>query len=304
MAGTKHDGKWAQQIISLQNQDGTWGHFFHGLGRPTAKQPITTEQALRRLGVLGYTIADEPIRKAVDCMAACLRDGQAIDAYSEKKHDWPLFTRMMLSAWVRQFDPQNEQALAFARIWAAVADRAFENGGFDRDSHARAFTGQFGRPPRPQSGFEMGYGYLYDAYLLQGLLSPSTERLYLDLCLSKPGGIYYVGSGRLDDPPPVFASRQTGLWLAGLEALAGYGLAKEKLGFAGAWLLANRSADGTWDLGPKANDGVYLPLSDSWRKPGDRVADCTERVTRLLHRIGYQIIASGVQAGSLASLSG
>jgi hypothetical protein len=219
-------------------------------------------------------------------MVACLRGERMIDDYSEKKHDWQLFTKMMLSAWVKLFDPGNDQALIFARQWAYVAERSFAGGVFDRDSHAEAFMEQFGRPPRPQSGFEMGYGYLYDAYLLQGILSPETERHYLDFCLSRPDGIYYVGSGRLDKLPPTFASRQTSLYLAGLEALAGYGQAYDRLGFAAVWLNANKNTDGTWDLGLKANDGIYFPLSDSWRKSKDRLADCTERVTKLLYMIG------------------
>ena len=60
-------GKIAEQIIALQNNDGTWGNEFHSLSVPNNKKPLTTEQALRRLKLLGFTINDEPIRKSVDC---------------------------------------------------------------------------------------------------------------------------------------------------------------------------------------------------------------------------------------------
>jgi hypothetical protein len=63
----KHkEGKLASKIIELQNDDGTWGLAFHSLSRPNKKYPLTTEQALRRLKGLGFTINDTPIRKAVD----------------------------------------------------------------------------------------------------------------------------------------------------------------------------------------------------------------------------------------------
>jgi DNA-binding Xre family transcriptional regulator len=39
------DSKWASQILALQHNDGSWGHF-HTLSNPTMAQPITTEQAL------------------------------------------------------------------------------------------------------------------------------------------------------------------------------------------------------------------------------------------------------------------
>ena len=88
-----------------QNGDGTWGNEFHSLSVPNNKKPLTTEQALRSLKHLGFTIDDEPIRKAVDCMVACLNGERRIDNYREKTRDWDLFTKLMLSTWVKIFDP-------------------------------------------------------------------------------------------------------------------------------------------------------------------------------------------------------
>lgn len=51
------NSKWSKEIISLQKEEGLWG-YFHTLSEPD-KYPITTEQALRRLLILGYTIEDE-----------------------------------------------------------------------------------------------------------------------------------------------------------------------------------------------------------------------------------------------------
>jgi hypothetical protein len=60
------DSRWSKEILSLQNEEGLWG-YFHTLSDPK-KHPITTEQALRRLQVLGYTIDDVCIQKAVQYM--------------------------------------------------------------------------------------------------------------------------------------------------------------------------------------------------------------------------------------------
>ena len=67
--------------------------------------------------------------------------------------------------------------------------------------------------------------------------------------------------------------------------MAGYEAAKEKLSLVVEWLNDNKDENGQWDFGPKANDGVYFPLSDSWRKAEDRKRDCTERVNRFLNRM-------------------
>lgn len=90
-------GKWAASILAAQHPDGTWGNMFHSMAQPT-RAPLSTEQALRRLHVLGFTIADAPIRRCLDTMAACLRGERKIDAYWEKGIDWAMFEPLMLAA--------------------------------------------------------------------------------------------------------------------------------------------------------------------------------------------------------------
>ena len=277
----KYDGKWAREIIALQNEDGTWGKYFHTLSRPVKNRPLTTEQALRRLWVLGYTIKDEPIRKTVDYMTACLRCERKMDDTWEKKHDWGLYTKLMLSTWVKIFEPDNELAHSFAHRWAKVVENAFIHGTYNHENYIKAYTYEFSIKPR--GGREIDFITFYHMSLLQGMLTPETERLLLDRVLSDSHGIYYVYSVKA--PPESFASNATSWYLAALEIIAGYALAKEKLGFVVDWLNANKDQNGQWDLGAKANDNVYFPLSDSWRNVEDRKADCTCRIMNLLARI-------------------
>lgn len=89
------DGKWAKQILAMRQSDGLWGNF-HTLSRPVPGKNYTTEQAIRRLWFLGFTADDKVIQIVLDRMEQCLRGQRAIDNYSEKKHDWPLFEKLML----------------------------------------------------------------------------------------------------------------------------------------------------------------------------------------------------------------
>ena len=70
--------------------------------------------------------------------------------------------------------------------------------------------------------------------------------------------------------------------IAGLAELARHPHAAPRLRFAVEWLEKNRGQDGQWDLTAAAKDGVHLPLSDSWRGPETRRADCTASVRSLL----------------------
>lgn len=97
------DGKWAKQLIEAQEPDGKWG-CFHSLSQ-NVNAPHTTEQALRRLERLGFTIEDDCIQRAVSYMSDCLDGKKKIPDPREKTHNWDLFTALILSVWIRRFTP-------------------------------------------------------------------------------------------------------------------------------------------------------------------------------------------------------
>lgn len=275
-------GKWAKQILDGRNDEGMWGTF-HTLSQPTSNKAITTEQAIRRLRILGFTKDDEPIQVVLERMCLCVSGKKKIDNYTEKTHDWPLFEKLMLSAWIRLFEPENVIALNIAKQWAFIAEKAFSSGQYNKNDDIEAFASQFGR--KPKSGFETGFGMFYHAALLQGVLTPATESLLLDYYLSRSEGIYYIYDKCLSTLPEVFASKKTSHYLAAIELLSGYQQARKKLKFVAEWLDSNKNKRGQWDLGANVKDGVYFPLSDSWRNQDYRISDCTERITNILQKI-------------------
>ncbi len=275
-------GKWAAAILSVQQQDGTWSAGFHGMAQPT-NAPLTTEQALRRLHALGFTRDDEPIRRCVDTLAACLRGERKIDTYWEQGIDWAMYEPLMLSAWIRRFDPAQPDALVYAKRWAKVIEAAFAEGILDDAAWDAAYEAEFHRRechPQP-----IRLSALYHAMLLPGVLSAATERTFVQHLLTRPDGMYYVYPKPLMHPPAIFAAKETSYWLAAVELLAEYSTSRELLHFAAAYLYMHATPDGPWDFGPKANDKVYFPLSDSWRTEALRRADCTERIRRFLEKI-------------------
>ena len=277
------NGKIAREIIELQNADGTWGHVFHSLAQPNKKYPLTMEQALRRLKILGFTINDVPIRKAVDCMISCLQGVRKIDNYWEKTLDWELFTQLMLATWVKVFEPENETALQVAVRWAKVFEEGFKSGEYSERDYFGAYQQEFDCERR--AGNVVSFSPFYHLQLLQGVISEEVEKRLVDYVLSKADGIYYVYDKSLCELPKEFASRESARYLAAIELLSGYKSAKERLKFVVAWLEDNQEQNGQWDLGAKAKDNIYLPLSDSWTKAEYRKADCTEWIVAILNKI-------------------
>lgn len=277
------NGKIAQQIIQLQNDDGTWGNEFHSLSIPNKRHPLTTEQALRRLKILGFTIQDEPIRKAVDCMTSCLRGERKIDNSWEKTHDWNLFTKLMLSTWVRIFEPENEIAVHFAKHWANIIEKTFSSGTYSNETYQKAYQEEFNK--NTKGARELDFVTFYHVSLLQGLLSKETESRMLDYVISHDKGIYYIYGKPISELPKVFTSLETSRYLSAVEILSGYELAKPKLGFVVEWLDSNKDEHGQWDLGAKVKDNLYFPLSDSWRTAEYRKLDCTSKVLSILKKL-------------------
>jgi len=274
------DTRWARQLILLQGEDGKWGNF-HSLSSGSTL-PVTTEQALRRLERLGFTAEDDCIRKALTYMHSCLAGEREIPDRREKLHDWDIFTSMILSAWIRRFTKDDPLANAAAARWAAIITAAFASGEYDAAAYATAYLDIFGQ--RPRGGRLIDFSQFYLVSMLREMLDPRTERAFVRHILNHPRGIYYVWEKPLTKPPE-FRSLAASRYLAALELLADYKRGKEQLGFAVRWLEENRGENSRWDMGPKVRDGMYFPLSDSWRRKEDREADCTERISALVAKI-------------------
>lgn len=274
------DSKWAKEIIALQNEQGTWG-YFHTLSDPK-KHPITTEQALRRLGVLGFTIADASIQKAVAYMSDCLASEQQIPDRREKLHNWDIFTDLMLATWIRKFTKDNTEANKIADAWVHVISAAFSDGVFNHQKCVASYTNTF--KMKPKGDRLVDFVNFYQVSLIADGLDERTEGAVLDYILKKNGGIYYISASpaSLSVLPDSFTSKNASRYLAAIEILSAYRKNTGKLQFVVDWLESNRNENGKWDMGSSVNDKVYFPLSDSWRQKETRELDCTYRVNNLL----------------------
>ena len=269
------NGKWANRIISMQHPDGSWG-CFHTL-RGNSDTPMTTEMALLRLELLGYTAEDECIKRAITHMETLLHTGELPEG-KEKTSDFEIFVDLIVATRIRIFTERCESANEIAGKWARIITKAFSSGTYSQTDYDTCYTQVFGR--KPNGGRLIDFVNFYQLSILPGMLDKQTESLMLDYVLSHEDGIYYVYENRLDSVPYEFQSKKTSRYLAAIELLAQYESGKDKLSFVFEWLKANQQADGTWDMGAASKDGVYFPLSDRWDKT-TRITDSTYRIRKL-----------------------
>ena len=275
------DTKWARKIISLQDDEGKWG-YFHSLSQQS-NTPMTTEQALRRLKYLGFTIEDNCIQKAVGYMNDCLTHKKEIPDRKEKIQDWEIFSNLMLATWIRLFVDDNVAANRVAQQWAEVITAGFEDGKFDYNKYVAAYEKVIRLPPKGAK--ILGCTSFYPVSLVTGCLDKKTENAYIEHIINHDDGIYYIYERKIAILPEEFQSKQASRFLAAIELLSEYEVSRKKLLYVVKWLQHNKNVSGKWDMGSIVNDKIYFPLSDNWRKTETREVDCTERISRILDKL-------------------
>lgn len=276
------DSKWAKEIINLQNKDGSWG-YFHTLSEPN-KNPMTTEQALRRLEILGYTIYDDCIQKSVEYMLKCLERKIQMPDRREKTHDWDVFTDLMFSTWIRRFTKDITVANKLANTWTGIISSAFASGFYSNQDYILACNNAFSQ--KIWGDRLLDFVNFYQVSLISDCLDIETEKLVFDYIFNYEKGIYYMG---IDRPayklPEVFESKDTIRFLRLIELLSRYKNNLYKLDYVVDWLSNHKNQDGKWDMGTKVKDYISFPLSDSWRTKENRINDCSYTINKLLDKI-------------------
>lgn len=280
------DSKWAKEIVSIQDENGLWG-YFHTLSEPN-KTPLTTEQALRRLQILGYTINDNPILKTVEYMNDCLMGKKQMPDRREKIHDWEIFTNLMLSTWIKRFTNDSDKANQIAATWASIISSAFADDGFNHAEYVSSYINSFGM--KPQGGRLIDFNNFYHVSLIADQLDKIVEARVFDYLLNHKNGIYYIydrpiGNAYLCVLPEKFATKISSRYIGAIELLSQYRNNLHKFEFVIKWIDNNRNDNGKWDMSSSVNDKVYFPLSDTWQRKEIREADCTYRIQNLINSL-------------------
>lgn len=274
----KIDGYWAKQIIDQQHPDGSWG-YFHTLSEPKHNK-YTTEQALRRLEILGFTLEDAPVKAALDYMNRCLEGAREIPDRKEKHPFWEIYVELMLATWICRFTEDSLSANRVRDTWVEIFNAAYGKGRFNEDEYVQAFIKAFGL--KPTRNLVIDTSKFYYVSILANALNETAEKAYFEDLLQRETGIYYINHHQLNQVPDRFESKEANRFLSAIEELARYDRCVHCLGYVKQWLLEHRQPDGTWDMGISVKDHIHFPLSDSWRTPKLRRTDITYRIEKLI----------------------
>jgi hypothetical protein len=270
-----HSHAWVQELAREQQPDGNWGRF-HSMDSSIKTRFPTSEMAIRRALALGLDKDDLILGRAVDFMTGVLEKKTAWSDRAEKSEGWPIGVEAITAGTLAQVDPSHPATLAVWEYWVGIALRAFPNGIYEPSAEWKAH----------QEARGIGITYLRSRYVLTLLgarsasLPADLDHLLAEWIWNNPEGIGYLGADL--QHPNLFHIFN---WLESLEILLRLQSGHEVATGALDWLWDQHKSDGLWDFGAKVSKSFYFPLSDDWRKAGNRSVDHSTRVLALLQAI-------------------
>jgi hypothetical protein len=265
---------WVEELASEQYPDGTWG-CFHSMDSTVKTRFLTSETAIRRALALGLDKGALNLVRAVEFMQKVLEGKTAWSDRAEKSEGWPIVVEAITAATLAEVDPSHPAILPAWEYWVEIAEDSFPGRVYDPTAEWKAHKDLRG----------IGVVYLGSRYVLSlmGALSAqlpaALDRQIVDWVWNNPAGIGYLGADlQLPDPFHIFH------WLESMEILSRFHSWREVTAGALEWLWEQRNTSGLWDFREKVSKSFYFPLSDDWRKPGNRSVDHSTRVLALLRR--------------------
>ena len=259
---------WVKELSGEQLPSGSWGRF-HSMDSTFKARFPTTEVAIRRALALGLDKNHPVLERAVDFMQFILEGKTAWSDRVEKSEGWPIAVETITAATLAQVDPFSPAIIPAWEYWVGIAIHSFPGGSYDRSAEWNAHKDQRG----------VGIHYLGSRYALtllgarSDLLPVSLDRQIAGWVWNNPAGMGYLGAD-LQHPEPFHIFH----WLESLEILSCFKGKETIARGALAWLWEQRRPDGLWDFGARVSRSTYFPLSDDWRRKGNRSVDHSTRV--------------------------
>jgi hypothetical protein len=265
---------WVEELVRDQHIDGSWGRF-HSMDSSVKNRFPTSEFAVRRALALGLDKDAPPLTQAIAFMERVLKGDSVWSDRVEKSEGWPIGVQTITAATLAQIYPIHPAVLPAWEYWLRIASGSFPGGSYDPCAEWQSHRKARG----------LGIIYLASRYTLTLLAAQSTalpaelEGRIVDWIWNNSAGIGYLG---VDLRQPT--TKRIQIWLESNEILSGFHSWRKVALEAIQWLWNQRNSDGLWDFVSKVSPCPYFPLSDDWRKTGNRSLDHSTRILVLLRK--------------------
>ena len=272
------------ELVSTQRRDGGWGRFHSEDARRRRPVP-TTEYAVRRALALGVPSRACLLERARIHCEALLAGRQPFPDPPERNDRWPAGWRLFVGATLARIAPRARAVGPLWRVWCQVLAETFADGRYEASREQAAHRRLTGATVRDT------YLTLDNPYTLELLgartaaIPADLRRAYLHWLGGRPRGLRYL-EVPLARPETLTKPGQIDRWLTSWELLSAFSDWADHARPALAWLWRQRTDEGLWDFGARPQRSHALPLSQDWRRAGQRRIDWSTRALVLLARRG------------------
>lgn len=263
---------WVKELAEEQHLDGSWGRF-HSQDSKIKTRFLTSEVAIRRALALGLDKDNPVLSRAIIYMQGVLAGKVIWSDRAEKSEGWQTAVEAISAGTLAQVDPSHPGIDKAWEYWVEISKRSFPSGKYDPEAEWKAHKDLHGN----------GIRYLRSRYVLALLgarsrdLPQSLDKQISGWIWEEKTGIGYLGTD-LHNPQSIHILH----WLESHEILSQFQHWRDFAQPAMDWLWRQRVENGRWDFGARVNKCSYFPLSDDWRKEGNRSVDHSTRVLALL----------------------
>jgi hypothetical protein len=271
-----------QELASEQRADGSWGAF-HSRNTRLKQKIITTEVGVARALALGLDAAHPILEKTANYLLGVMSGEIPFPDQHEKNDRWQTGMRLFLASTLSLIHPHHPDLDQDRKLWLSIAELTFQSGKYSEEDEIEAHSKLTGASVK-DSYLVLNHKYQLNILgSIPGLLSSELEAALLHWLWNVDDGIGYLGVPLNREPPG--RSDQIDRWLASLELMArAFPLWINCAQPSIEWLWNQQNERGYWDLGTRPSSISHLPLSENWRKKGNRENDWTTRVLTLLRK--------------------
>jgi hypothetical protein len=282
--------KWIALLRNSQWPDGTWGRFH--TQDTSVKQPFATTEAAISTALDSGLDRHSPILQKVQNVILEYMDGKICWPDPPEKHDnplaWYVWVRHWSAAVLSQIDPYHPRLDEFWNIWAEAVQASFQSGCYDRQNEIAALNSFMECRMKKPVPFHTKYP-LWILSATHHRLPGDLERLLLEFVMQAPMGIYYVYDKPISVRPTNHSKGFLG-WLKAHQLLSRFRIWNQIVQEDLNWIWAQRNEHGFWDTGSQVARKPFtsFPLSETWRRPENRMIDSTVEILTLLSR-GFEV---------------
>jgi len=192
--------------------------------------------------------------------------------------------RHISAAVLALIDDRHPRLDEFWDVWAEAVKAAFHSGEYDRQREITALNSLLKCRMKNPIAFHRRYPLLILS-ATKNRLPSDLERTMLEHVIRSPTGIGYTFEKDISVFPSI-SSRHFWYWVSAHRLLSRFPLCEQMYVDTLNWIWAHRTEEGYWDIGGRIGRKPYscFPLSESWRRPANRIIDSAVEMLALLQK--------------------